>query len=82
MFLQNKFFFSFSGGQKCNLKEEASNLVAKAGKECDFYICGPRGFMAGWRDALVDHCGIKEGNIKMEVFGTGSPVATCPVKSA
>ena len=73
---------SVTGGSKCNLKDEASDLVAKAGKECDFYICGPRGFMAGWREALVDHCGVKESNIKMEVFGTGSPVATCPAKNA
>ena len=56
--------------------------MAKAGKECDFYICGPRGFMLGWREALVEHCGVKEGNVRMEVFGTGSPAATCPAKKA
>ena len=38
--------------------------------------------MAGWREALEDHYGIKEGNVKMEVFGTGSTLATCPAKSA
>ena len=32
--------------------------------------------------ALVDHCGVKEGNIKLEVFGMGSSVARCPAKSA
>ena len=54
----------------------------KAFKECNFYICGPSGFMAGWREVLDDHCGDKEVNIRMEVFGTGSPVATCPDKTA
>ena len=53
----------------------------KAFKQCDIYICCPRGFMAGWREALIDHCGVKEGNVKMEVFGTGSLVATCPAKT-
>ena len=54
----------------------------KAFKECNFYICGPSGFMAGWREVLVNHCGVKEGNIRMDVFGKGSPVATCPNKTA
>ena len=47
--------------------------MAKAGKECDFYICGPRGFMSGWREALVEHCGVKEGNIRDQLYKIGLP---------
>ena len=66
-----------SGGGRCDLVDEADKLVAQTSKDCTFYICGPRGFMSAWNEALTKSCGVKEDNIKMEVFGTGT---VCPAK--
>ena len=69
--------YHLTGGGRCDLADEAAKLVAKTSKDCDFYICGPRGFMAAWNEALTKSCGVREDNVKMEVFGTGS---ACPAK--
>ena len=39
--------------------------------DADYYLCGPMGFMAAQRDALVAR-GIDPARIHSEVFGTGA----------
>lgn len=49
----------------------ADILALNLPKDADVYVCGPTGFMASMKEALLN-AGIPAGNIHSEVFGTGA----------
>jgi len=67
-------FTRVAGGKRPSVKDLVAETLAKAGKDNDFFICGPEEWMTNMQKEFLD-CGAKK--VMTEVFG--SQLATgCP----